>query len=174
MRGALSRDARAVIAAGLHRLPNRAAERSYPHAQAVPFSAPADSLSGGAAHPARILIVEDDYFVALEMENHLLDAGYDVVGIASTAEDAFSLAAAKKPDLAIMDIRLAGVRDGIDTAIELSSKLGLPSIFATAHADDRSKRRAEAAKPLGWLHKPYSAQALIALVTAALNRSRRS
>lgn len=154
--------------------PNFAGERGYALGHGLPVRAPGDDASGGLGRPPRILIVEDDYFVALEMENHLLDAGYDVVGIASTAEDALHVAKAKKPDLAIMDIRLAGARDGIDAAIELFSTLRLPSVFATAHADERSKRRAEAAKPLGWLHKPYSPQALIALVKSAVSRSRQS
>ena len=101
--------------------------------------APSDRKSGGAVRPARILLVEDDYFVALELESRLSEAGFEVVGIASTAEEALEMAASGMPELAIMDIRLGGPRDGVDAATELLAKLGVPSIFATAHADERQE-----------------------------------
>src|SRR5688572_29302047 len=109
--------------------------------------APAENVSGSPTRRARILIVEDEYFVALDLEHRLLDAGFEVVGIAATAEDAFELAASRKPDLAIMDIRLAGLRDGVDAAVELRTRLGVPSVFGTAHVDPQTRRRAEQARP---------------------------
>src|SRR4051812_35427194 len=109
--------------------------------------APGDGTSAGSARAGRILIVGDDYFVALELEHRLLDAGYDVIGIAATAEDALEKARSGKPDLAVMDIRLASPRDGIAAATDLM-ELGIPSIFATAHADPETKRRGEQARPL--------------------------
>jgi len=123
-----------------------------------------------ATRPARILLVEDDFLVALELEHRLLEAGFLVVGTASTAEEALELAASEKPELAIMDIRLAGLRDGIDAAKDLNAKLGVPSIFATAHANEAIRKRGEDAKPLGWLQKPYSTDALITLVNKAVSR----
>jgi DNA-binding NarL/FixJ family response regulator len=116
--------------------------------------------------------VEDEYFVALDLEQRLLEAGFEVVGIAAMAEEALEIAATRKPELAIMDIRLAGPRDGVDTAVQLLADLRLPSIFATAHADPETKKRAEQAQPLGWLQKPYSTELLIEVVTAALERAR--
>src|SRR5207253_224033 len=104
---------------------------------------------------------------ALELEHRLLEAGFDVVGIAASAEDALAKARSGKPDLAVMDIRLAGARDGIDAAIDLIA-LGIPSIFATAHADPETKQRAEQARPLGWLQKPYAPQSAIALIEQVL------
>ena len=108
--------------------------------------------------------------MALELEHRLLEAGFLVVGTASTAEEALELAASEKPELAIMDIRLAGLRDGIDAAKDLNAKLGVPSIFATAHANEAIRKRGEDAKPLGWLQKPYSTDALITLVNKAVSR----
>lgn len=133
--------------------------------------APSDRKSGGAVRPARILLVEDDYFVALELESRLSEAGFEVVGIASTAEEALEMAASGMPELAIMDIRLGGPRDGVDAATELLAKLGVPSIFATAHADRETRRRAERAKPIGWLQKPYSSESLIVLVNRMLAKN---
>jgi DNA-binding NarL/FixJ family response regulator len=85
-----------------------------------------------------------------------MEADFEVVGVAGTAEEAIRMAEIKRPDLSIMDIRLAGIRDGIDVATEMFSKYGIQSIFATAHSDSDTLRGAEIAHPLGWLAKPYS------------------
>jgi DNA-binding NarL/FixJ family response regulator len=73
--------------------------------------------------PTRILVVEDDFLIALQTEAALTEAGFSVVGIAATAEEAIALAREQRPFLAVMDIRLAGERDGIDAAGELFREL---------------------------------------------------
>jgi DNA-binding NarL/FixJ family response regulator len=125
------------------------------------------------AYPARegiagVLIVEDDFLIGMQTETALMDAGIDVVGIASTAEEAVLLAREHKPVLAVMDIRLAGERDGIEAAGELFRELGVRCIFATAHDDQRTRSRAEPFAPLGWLAKPYTMASLIALVRQSM------
>lgn len=121
-----------------------------------------------AIRPSRILLVEDDYFVALEVEHHLRASGFDVVGVVTTAEEAIRKAESEQPDLAVMDIRLAGARDGVDAAIELFTKFGIRSIFASAHGDPETRKRAEAANPAGWLSKPYLPESLVDLVRAPI------
>lgn len=120
--------------------------------------------------PARILIVEDDFLIALQTEAALTEAGFNVVGTATTAEEALALAREQQPALAVMDIRLAGQRDGIDAAKDLFRELNIRCIFATAHDDPRTRERAESCAPLGWLAKPYTMASLVALVTEALSR----
>ncbi|MBY5828420.1 response regulator (plasmid) [Rhizobium ruizarguesonis] len=80
-----------------------------------------------------------------------------------------SIAASGRPALAIMDIRLAGHTDGSQAAIELNATLGVRSIFASAHADPETRKRAAAASPIGWLQKPYPADALINLIRQHLS-----
>ena len=121
------------------------------------------------ARPGRILVVEDDFLVALQMESALTEAGFEVAGVASTGEDANELALSERPRLVVMDIRLAGDRDGIDTALQLFAEHGIRCIFATAHHDEHSRRRAAPAGPLGWLHKPYTMASLVGMVRGALN-----
>jgi DNA-binding NarL/FixJ family response regulator len=116
----------------------------------------------------KILIVEDDHLVALDLETALLEAGFAVTGIAGSAEEAVALARAERPDLVLMDIRLAGRRDGVDAALDLYREEGIRCLFATAHSDSDMRRRANDAKPLGWLAKPYQPQALVRAVKAAL------
>lgn len=130
----------------------------------------ASNQSRKALRPARVLIVEDEYFVALEAEQSLADAGFTVVGVADSAELAIKLALSERPEIVVMDIRLSGVRDGIDAAIELRSRLGVRCIFATAHSDAGTRRRAEQAGAFAWLQKPYSSGALIEVLNQALSR----
>jgi two-component system, response regulator PdtaR len=119
--------------------------------------------------PTRILVVEDDFLIAMQTETALIDAGFDVVGTAASAEEAISLAREERPSLVVMDIRLAGERDGIDAAGQLFRELNIRCIFATAHDDAKTRERAKPFAPLGWLPKPYTARSLVTLVTEAVS-----
>jgi DNA-binding NarL/FixJ family response regulator len=132
------------------------------------FAAEPEGGMVSADEAARILIVEDDYFVGLQNEDMLTKAGFLVVGIATSADYALTLAGREQPNLVLMDIRLAHFGDGIDTAIKLLQKYGLRSVFVTAHADPATRSRAVAARPLGWLVKPFTAGALVKAVREAL------
>lgn len=121
-----------------------------------------------ARRPARIMIVEDDYLIAAEIEGALVEAGYEVAGVAASAEEALELAAARHPVLAVMDIRLVGPRDGIDVALELFGTHGIRCIFATAHHTAEARERARAADPLAWIPKPYTMAALIEAIRRAI------
>jgi DNA-binding NarL/FixJ family response regulator len=129
-----------------------------------------ERASGAIHERARVLVVEDDFLIAMQTEGALREAGFEVVGPATTAEEAVALAAEERPFLAVMDIRLAGKRDGIDAARELFQDLDIRCIFATAHDDAHIRARAEPYAPLGWLAKPYTMASLIALVGDALSR----
>lgn len=118
--------------------------------------------------PPRILIVEDEWFIAIESEAVLRDSGFDVVGIAVSADEAVALAAEHEPDLILMDIRLRGARDGVDAALEIRERFDIACLFATAHSEPRVRDSAQAACPAGWLTKPFSDQQLLAAVRAAL------
>jgi DNA-binding response OmpR family regulator len=116
--------------------------------------------------------VEDDYLISLLLEERLAAAGFEVVGVATTAEEANEMAAAQKPHLAVMDVRLPGTRDGVDAALDLMKRHQIPSVFATAHADVATRKRAERANPLAWLQKPYSPDELIEVINSMLKPSR--
>lgn len=119
----------------------------------------------------RILIVEDEFLIAMALEDMLLAMGYAVVGIATTYETAVALAAEKRPALVLMDIRLASERDGIDAAIEIHRTLGVPSLFTSANIDPDNMDRAKAAIPAGWVPKPYSPEVLNEAVAEALRQT---
>jgi two-component system, response regulator PdtaR len=121
---------------------------------------------------SRILIVEDDFLVALQMESALAGAGFDVAGVAHSAEDALELAAVHRPALIVMDIRLSGRRDGIDAALALYATHGVRCVFASAHQTAEARARAQPANPLAWLAKPYTMQSLVETVRQALGSLR--
>jgi len=116
----------------------------------------------------RILIVEDDYLVALQFENALTEAGYDVVDIASTAEEAVQIVPDYRPELVLMDVRLAGPRDGIQAAAEILDRFGIRSIFVSAFSDPATRARADRANPIAWLPKPVADRKLLNTVDSAL------
>jgi CheY-like chemotaxis protein len=128
----------------------------------------------GLSEQPRVLVVEDEYLVAMMVENDLDEAGFNVVGIANSADKAVAMALTEQPDLIIMDIRLIGERDGIDAALEIFTKAGIRCLFATAHGDAQSKARAAAASPLGWLQKPYGRAALIGAAHDAVEKLKAS
>jgi DNA-binding NarL/FixJ family response regulator len=140
-----------------------------PTPAAGPALAAADERGGAKVPPrGRVLIVEDEYFLALETEAALQAAGYDVVGTAANSADAILLAKDKRPDVVLMDIRLAGERDGIETAIEISDRFGIAIIFATALSGRETRDRAERAFAVGWLSKPYSSDEMLGAVSRAM------
>jgi DNA-binding response OmpR family regulator len=119
----------------------------------------------------RIIIAEDEYFVALALEQDLLEAGHDVLAIVSTGEEAVREGSRLRPDLVLMDIRLAGEMSGVEAAMVLRAH-GVTSLFATAHTDAGTHASGEKAMPAGWLTKPYSGAELVSAVAAALSRNR--
>ena len=129
-------------------------------------------VEGRVEHNPRILVVEDDFLVASEIEVALGLAGFAVTGVADSADEAIALAQSTRPDLAIVDIRLNGVRDGVDAALVLFREYAIPCVFATAHADETVRARAAAASPLGWVQKPYTMPLLIETVRQALAQTR--
>ncbi len=132
------------------------------------FSSETSPSEPPSSEPVRILVVEDDYLLSIEMEAGLTDAGLAVVGIARSAEEAVELALQARPTLVLMDIRLMGARDGVDAALDIFDRSGIRSIFATAHHDPETRRRAEPAGPLGWLLKPYTIESAVLAVRKAL------
>jgi two-component system, response regulator PdtaR len=152
------------------RLHLRGSSPALPLLRPRALSARDDAMGAHSAErqAPRILVVEDDYLVSSEIEAELLAAGFDVVGIATTAREAVRLALAERPSLVIMDIRLEGDRDGIDAALEIFDATGIRCLFASAYHDPETRRRAEPSLPLGWLSKPYTMRALVLEVRQAL------
>lgn len=118
----------------------------------------APPVTSGA--PMRVLIVEDDALVALGIRMTVTELGYEVVGIAASELEAVALADAERPQMALMDIRLRGPVDGVDTARRLRSEFSIRSVYLSAYADEQTMARVAQTYPLGFVQKPYSAPQL--------------
>jgi two-component system, response regulator PdtaR len=112
----------------------------------------------------RILIVEDEMLVAMDAEAILHAAGYEVVGIAASADAAVAKATELLPDLVLMDIRLNGPRDGIDAAADMAGPQGPQIIFVTANTDPATHARAMVLRPVAILAKPFTEETLLGAV----------
>jgi DNA-binding NarL/FixJ family response regulator len=117
----------------------------------------------------KILIVDDELWAALDMEWVVQTLGHEVVGPAATAEKAIELAGRMRPNLVLMDIRLANDSDGVAAAIEIRERFDIPSLFVSAHGDPMVRSRAAAAQPLGFIEKPFSPDSLARAIAAALD-----
>jgi len=118
-----------------------------------------------------ILIVEDDAIIAMRLEDTLQSWKYHTMSI-SSGEQALSLLNVEKADLVLMDIRLEGEMDGIQTAKEIRSRLGLPTVFLTAYADDELMERAKEADPYGYLVKPVHERELRSTIEMSMYKHR--
>jgi diguanylate cyclase (GGDEF)-like protein/PAS domain S-box-containing protein len=114
----------------------------------------------------KIMVVEDESIVALNLQRRLIRLGYDVPCIAASHDQALRGVAQTNPHLVLMDINISGDIDGIDTA----AKLNVPVIYLTAYSEEKMLERAKATKPYGYLLKPFSERELHATIQMALQR----
>lgn len=114
-----------------------------------------DAPAGELKRPVSILIVEDEALVASYIQEVLEESGFAIAGIASSGPEAMSLATASRPDLALVDIKLAGPMDGIEVAQLMRSRFNVQSIFLSGVCDPETMERAREAAPLGFLEKPF-------------------
>lgn len=117
---------------------------------------------------ARILIVEDESIVAKDIQAGLQGLGYTVVGMVATGEEALEQAATLRPDLVLMDIKLKGEMDGIETAHRLRASYPVPVVYLTAFTDDNTLHRAKASEAFGYLLKPFEDRELRTTIEMAL------
>ncbi|WP_231971651.1 hybrid sensor histidine kinase/response regulator [Nostoc sp. NIES-3756] len=121
----------------------------------------------------RVLIVEDEYILAINLQESLESLGYTVVDIADSAELAIEKSAKLLPNLILMDIRLRGEKDGIQAAEQIWHSLQIPIIYVTGHSDQSTVERATLTFPFGYILKPVREQELYVAIQTALNRYER-
>ena len=131
-----------------------------------------DATSAEKPGPAKILITEDEFIVALDLQSRLHNLGYEVVGIASSGDDAILQVQDKQPDLVLMDIMLYGGMDGIDASNHIRELCDVPVIFLTANSDPATLERAGATHPFSCLLKPFKERELKFSVDMALYHHR--
>jgi diguanylate cyclase (GGDEF)-like protein/PAS domain S-box-containing protein len=139
--------------------------QTQPHLTVAPEVS--SELSG-----TRILVVEDERIVALDLSTTLRELGYVVAGV-SSGEAAVKQAGTLRPDLILMDIRLPGGMDGISAAQAIQGKFDIPVIYLSAHSDVHTLARAKDTAPYGYVIKPYKALELHCAIEIALHKHKR-
>ncbi|MFP4375587.1 MAG: response regulator [Spirochaetales bacterium] len=118
----------------------------------------------------RVVIVEDESIVALDIKTHLESEGYTVPGIFATGEEAIEALSGLEADLVLSDIRLRGEMDGVETAELVKSRFELPVILLTAFGDEETLQRAKLAQPFAFILKPIDEQELRNAIVISLYR----
>lgn len=103
----------------------------------------------------KILVVEDEMIIAAKISMHLKHLGYEVAGMVPRGEEALLCVEKNRPDIVLLDIRLRGKLDGIETAIRIRQLADIPVIFLTANSDEATFNKAKIAKPYAFISKPY-------------------
>ncbi|MBL0882318.1 MAG: response regulator [Chitinophagaceae bacterium] len=119
--------------------------------------------------PCRILIVEDESLVAMDMERMLMGLGYDIIPNVNSYHDAIEVLNTNKPDLVLLDINLNDTKTGIDLSKQLQQQYHLPFIYITSHSDKATMDEALVTKPHGYLLKPFDADDLYAAIEVAMS-----
>lgn len=118
----------------------------------------------------RIMIVEDEAVVAMEIEQRLKGLGYSVAGAFAYGEQAVEKVRKLNPDVVLMDIKLAGKLDGVQAAMRIRKLCDIPVVYLTAHSDEKTLQSALGAIPLGYVVKPFSEGELHAAIQVCLNK----
>jgi len=118
----------------------------------------------------KILIVDDEWITRPEIEEMLMDLGYEVTGQAETGMEAIAMARKLKPNLMVMDVEMPGKMNGIDAARVIKAELGTPIIFITGYGDPEHIEAAKEIAPFGYVVKPFDENEIHAFVEIALSK----
>lgn len=118
----------------------------------------------------KVLIVEDERLIAHDLEFKLSRAGYNIIGISVSGEDAIKKASKLRPDLVLMDIVLKGKKDGVQTAEIIQIQEDIPVVYLTAHMDKKTLSRVKNSSPFGYMIKPFDEKELKVTIEMALLR----
>ncbi|MEH1795306.1 GGDEF domain-containing response regulator [Nostoc sp.] len=123
-------------------------------------------------NPVNILVVEDEFIVAMDIQNRLRKFGYTVLGLADSGEEAIKRAADDSLDLVLMDIHLKGKMDGVEAAQIIHNIFNIPVIYLTANADESTLNRAKGTEPFGYILKPFKEKELKFTIEITLSKHR--
>ncbi len=130
------------------------------------------SASGKSSTDLRLLVVEDERLLCVEMRRRLEKLGYSNLVMASTGEEAVDIGLNQPIDLILMDILLNGPMDGIDAANAILQKKKLPIIYLTGHTDPETIERAKLTEPFGYVIKPFQDRELQTCIEMAIYKHR--
>ncbi|GAA3589505.1 LytTR family transcriptional regulator DNA-binding domain-containing protein [Flavivirga amylovorans] len=118
----------------------------------------------------KVLIVEDEFSIALDIQTSLEKLGYVVVGIANNYHDAIQYVEDSLPDVVVMDVNISGDKNGIIAAADIYDNHNIPIVFLTANGDDHTFKVALQSRPFGFLLKPFKTKELSFTIQVAIQK----
>jgi two-component system cell cycle sensor histidine kinase/response regulator CckA len=122
----------------------------------------------GMTSKIRIVVVEDESIIAMELRDRLRKLGYEVPAVVSSGEEAIQKTCELNPDLVMMDIMLEGKIDGVEATKQIHQQFDIPVVYLTAYSDDSTLERAKLTEPYGYVLKPFDERELFTTVEIAL------
>ena len=104
----------------------------------------------------KILIVEDEVIIAIDLKNKLIQLGYDVLGIVYNSDGLTDKIICLKPELILLDINILGSRNGIEMAHIINEKFQIPFVYVTSYTDKHTLEEVKKTKPSGYIVKPFT------------------
>ena len=131
------------------------------------------ALTNDYANSPKILIVEDEPFIAENLQEMLGIFGYDDTEIANSANQAIKAIKTARPDLVLLDVQIKGDQDGIELGGIIQEQYKLPFVYITSYSDKETVNRAKHTRPLGFIVKPFTKDDVYAAIEVALfNKNR--
>ena len=131
------------------------------------------ALTNDYANSPKILIVEDEPFIAENLQEMLGIFGYDDTEIANSANQAIKAIKTARPDLVLLDVKIKGDQDGIELGGIIQEQYKLPFVYITSYSDKETVNRAKHTRPLGFIVKPFTKDDVYAAIEVALfNKNR--
>lgn len=129
-----------------------------------------DRYSNGIEDKVHVLIVEDEAIIAMDINQCLLEFGYEVDEVATTTDEAIFYIEKYQPNIVLMDIKLKSSIDGTEIVELIQEKYNIPVIYLSSYTDDETIRRASLTKPYGYIVKPIDENRLNTSIVMALSR----
>lgn len=127
-----------------------------------------NAASAVARRTLDVVIVEDEFLIAMDVEMRVEDAGHRVVGTASTADEAVATVERTRPDVVLMDLRLADGSFGGDAARTILKRYGIRSIFLSGNLDPDTRAKLADLEPIAMINKPFLSNELERAIEAAV------
>lgn|GEM_PF-547802 len=132
-----------------------------------------EKKSKKAVKSARILLVEDENIIAMDIQSTLRKMGYNVFAIVSSGEESIKVASSSMPDIVLMDIKLKGKMNGIQAAKSIYRQFRIPVIYVSAYGDEHIYVQLGRFEPFEFIQKPFIEEELEDKISGVLHKSRK-
>jgi CheY-like chemotaxis protein len=127
--------------------------------------------SNPTANAVKILVVEDEAIIAMDIQLILRKLGFGEPEVVDTGEESIQRVAAQKPHLVLMDIKLKGNLDGIEAANHIFYEYNVPVVYITAFGDENTLKRADGSARFGFITKPFEEAEFQSTIQSALYKA---